>query len=82
MRSFGSALVAPSWSPAQARPARAWLHRAAAPQDAETSYTDVLGRERILRRELDLAPQAQRSGTAVKPPWHAARPRPDDGRRL
>jgi N-acetylmuramoyl-L-alanine amidase len=40
---------------------------AAAPQDAETSYTDMLGRERVLRRELDLAPQtsAEPSGEAT-----------------
>ncbi|MGH9257212.1 MAG: N-acetylmuramoyl-L-alanine amidase [Vicinamibacterales bacterium] len=35
-------------------------------QDAETSYTDILGRERILRPELDLAPQLR-----TQPPGEA-----------
>jgi len=37
-----------------------------AAQDAETSYADLLGRERVLRRELDLAPQLR-----TQPPGEA-----------
>src|SRR5262245_1472067 len=55
MRSFGSALVALLVACAGASDA-SLVSRAAA-QDAETAYTDVLGRERILRRELDVATQ-------------------------
>ena len=55
MRSFGSALVALLVAGAGASDAS--LASRAAAQNAETVYTDVLGRERILRRELDVAPQ-------------------------
>jgi N-acetylmuramoyl-L-alanine amidase len=55
MRSFGSALVALLVAGAGA--SDAGLASRAAAQNAETVYTDVLGRERILRRELDVAPQ-------------------------
>src|SRR5262245_34674792 len=55
MRSFGSALVALLVACAGASDAS--LASRAAAQNAETLYTDVLGRERILRRELDVAPQ-------------------------
>jgi N-acetylmuramoyl-L-alanine amidase len=55
MRSFGSALIALLVAGAGASDAS--LASRAAAQNAETVYTDLLGRERILRRELDVAPQ-------------------------
>jgi N-acetylmuramoyl-L-alanine amidase len=55
MRSFVSALVALLVAGAGASDAS--LASRTAAQNAEAVYTDVLGRERILRRELDVAPQ-------------------------
>ena len=55
MRSFGSALVALLVAGAGASDAS--LASRAAAQNAATAYTDVLGREHVLRRELDVAPQ-------------------------
>jgi hypothetical protein len=72
MRSFGSALIALLVAGAGASDAS--LASRAAAQNAETVYTDLLGRERILRRELDVAPQ--------RAAWRVAGPRTDDGRRL
>ena len=64
MRSFGSALVALLVAGAGASDAS--LASRAAAQNAETVYTDVLGRERILRRELDVA--SHRGTQAGEPP--------------
>ena len=65
MRSFVSAVVALLVAGAGASDAS--LASRTAAQNAEAVYTDVLGRERILRRELDVA--AQRSSQAPgRPP--------------
>ena len=65
MRSFGSALVALLVAGAGASDAS--LASRAAAQNAETAYTDVLGRERIVRRELDVVPQ-RRTQAPGEPP--------------
>ena len=64
MRSFGSALLA--FIVAGAGASDGGLASRAAAQDAEAVYTDVLGRERILRRELDAPPQRR-----AQPPGEA-----------
>jgi N-acetylmuramoyl-L-alanine amidase len=66
MRSFGSALLA--FIVAGAGASDAGLASRASAQDAEAVYTDVLGRERILRRELDVPPQRRAQPPGEAPP--------------